>query len=49
MVFEFSWCQLELKGPNYFWYDRQDWTPEDLKKELFSSHEMAGEIGRAHV
>ena len=45
MVFEFSWCQLELKGPNYFWYDRQDWTPEDLKKELFSSHEMAGDRG----
>ena len=45
MVFEFSWCQLELKGPNYFWYDRQDWTPEDLKRELFSSHEMAGDRG----
>ena len=45
MVFEFSWCQLELKGPNYFWYDRQEWTPEDLKRELFSSHEMAGDRG----
>ena len=43
MIFEFAEWTLALKGPNHFWFDELDWTPEDLKKTMFEQHALAGE------
>ena len=45
MIFEFSYCQIDLVGPNYFWYETRDWNPDELKACMFHSHRVAGEKG----
>nr|WP_297873304.1 alpha-glucosidase [uncultured Blautia sp.] len=45
MIFDFSYCQLNLFEPNYYWYETRKWTPEDVKREMFHSHGLAGEKG----
>ena len=43
MIFDFSFCQLNLKGPNYFWYDPRKWSPEELKDAFFSANKSSAD------
>ena len=45
MIFDFSYCQLNMFGPNYYWYETKEWTPDEVKREMFHSHRLAGEKG----
>ena len=45
MIFDFSYCQLNMFGPNYYWYETREWTPDEVKEQMFNSHRLAGEKG----
>ena len=45
MIFDFSYCGLNLSEPNFLWHEPKDWSVEDWKKRLFDSHRAAGEEG----
>ena len=42
MIFDFSFCQLNMKGPNYFWYEPREWTVEELKSAVFNADQSGG-------
>lgn len=43
MIFDFSFCTINLKEPNLFWYDQKEWTPDELKTRMYSTYESMGE------
>ena len=45
MIFDFSYCELNLKEPKFFWYDLKPWTADELKTCMFHMHELAGNEG----
>lgn len=45
MIFDFSYCELNLIPPNNFWYETREWTPDELKGRMFHSHALAGDKG----
>jgi len=49
MIFDFSFCDLNLNPPNNFWYEIKEWTPDELKDRMFHSHRLADEEGWLRV
>ena len=45
MIFDFTWSELNLEPPNYFWYNPRKWTVGELKQNLFHMHEIADKGG----
>lgn len=45
MIFDFTWSELNLDPPNYFWYKPRTWTVRELKQNLFHMHEAADKEG----
>ncbi len=43
MIFDFSFCTINLKEPNMFWYDQKEWTPDELKTRMYSTYESMGQ------
>lgn len=43
MIFDFSFCTINLKEPTLFWYDQRAWTPDELKERLYATYESLGE------
>ena len=41
MIFDFSFCQLNLSGPNFFWYRPRKWSVEELKAAFLGAHAQA--------
>lgn len=39
MIFDFSFNELNVKAPNYFWYDTRSWSIGELKEKMFGAHE----------
>ena len=40
MIFDFSFISLDTVGPNYFWCDRRDWDPDEIKQGFFHTQEL---------
>lgn len=43
MIFDFSFCTINLKEPTLFWYDQRKWTPDELKKRLYDNYNFLGQ------
>lgn len=43
MIFDFSFCTINLKEPNLFWYDRREWTPDELKSRMYATYQSLGQ------
>lgn len=45
MIFDFSNCELDLEGPNYFWCDLRDWSVEEIKENFAKVYQNIGPEG----
>lgn len=45
MIFDFSFCLINLNNDSDVWYDTREWTPDELKSIMFHRHEAVGEGG----
>lgn len=45
MIFDFSYCQLHLKAPNFYWYDAKQVSPDSIRDAMFHAQVVAQETG----
>ena len=43
MIFDFSFCLIDMKSETNLWYNTKKWTPDELKACMYHTHETAGD------